>query len=147
VPKNHTFKIGDHEYLTSEHPGTEGQRVSWALLGSAAEPLGRLLGQVFSEEGALDRLQAEGATLTSMVDGLDLAKAGADLGSILALVDGPALTRQILRHTLRDDQPLDRDAVFDEAYAGNYAEMFRAVFKVAMINGFFPVPISSTRER
>ena len=50
----------------------------------------------------------------------------------------------VLRYTNRDGEPLISSksgkptGVFDEAYAGNYMELGRALFKVAQVNGFFP---------
>ena len=105
-----------------------------ALLSAAGAPLGRLLGQVFGEEGAIALLQAN--DWDPILEKIDLAGAGADLGSILSSVDGPALTRRILDYTMRDNQPLSDDLAFDAAFSGNYLELFKIVIKVANLNKY-----------
>ena len=87
--------------------------------------------------GEKDAADLDLVSLLGSVKGLDLPGFGRDLKGALAGLNMPDLTRSILAYTLRDGKPLDKGVHFSDAYAGNYAEMGMAVWKVAAINRFF----------
>lgn len=142
-----------HSYMLNLHPAIEGQIIVWRLIAAGGEPLGRLLSDALSWEDlfgllvagikggkaeALDRLLDDPKALQGLLAKLNLRGIGVDLRAVvLSDLDVAGLARDTLRHTFRDGVPLDNDTNFDAAFAGNYAEMLRAVFRSVRENGFF----------
>ena len=148
--KTETFTLtdaegNDHTYEVYLHPAQEGAKISTVLLSSAAKPITSLLqGLLETKEGLAaiaGALKGSGASGLASLDmsSLPLAQIGADLQEILAKVD-TTIYPAILKNTLRDGKKLSQAAIYDAAYAGNYAEMYLALGRVIQINGFFPLP-------
>lgn len=150
-----SFELADadgeiHNYEVHPHDAETGQVIVWRLLALGAEPLGRLA-QGALESGALveqltETYQTGGAAAlmeldtTELAKSLDLAGMGEAIGQVLAQGKAPELTREILKQTHRDGQPLNTSVAFGNAYRRNYGEMIAAVWKVVGINRFLPLP-------
>ena len=150
-----------HTYQTHLHaPASGGMEIMWTLTALGAEPLGRLV-HGFASSGALMQGIAAGMqsatnragdtggpfeALSDMEIDIDFASLGADLRKVLMLLDSHDLARRIMSRTLRDGKRLSDDAAFNEAYVGNYWEYQRAVWKVVMLNRFFPLLGTSSTE-
>lgn len=137
----HRFTLVDrdgatHEYITDAHPATEGEAIVLQLAALAPEPL---LAAIDSLKGSIGKSLDEDVStlLEQALDQVDWSALGGPLASALSRMDGQALRRAILKHTMRDGKRLAGDA-FEKAYARNYGELFRAVVEVCRFNGFFP---------
>jgi len=156
----HDYAGNPHTYTVVLHKPSEGMQISYEMIRAGGPALPRLIGLVLSDDGVLKKLADAAESLKSddknldladivklVSDHVDLRAAGADLESVLASLDGPSLARRILSRSLRDGAALGNDTNFDTAYAGNYAEMWLAVVKIAQANRFFPVPTGSTSAK
>lgn len=140
----HSFELKDadgnlHEYRVVPHKATDGFQVTLRLIALGAEPLGRLADSVFSGQGdvSLNMIMDD----ASVVEGLAFAAVGADLsrGILSSAMNVPALVRGILKNTLRDGKPLDKDLNFNDAFSRNYLELMLAVYEVVKVNRFLPL--------
>lgn len=124
---DHEFELTDaegkrHTYKVELHPGGEGYALSLELTRLGLPLLGKAV--TLLEGGDEDDIDIDAATEVA--------------AKVLGSIDGPELTRRILKHTLRDDVPVE--AVFDTFARGNYAEVYQAIGQVIAANRFFPVP-------
>lgn len=164
----HRFTLTDrkgqvHDYMVQEHPAGEGMTLMYELVGLGAPAVLALISAALRAEDLVGTVMAtlragasegeaseEGgpevgtADLSRMLGKAELGAVGQDIAKALATGKAPALTRKILARTLRDQRRLSDEGVFAMAYQANYAELLMAVWKVASINGFFPVPSMST---
>jgi hypothetical protein len=150
----HSFQLSDargglHDYVVTEHPAGDGMGIMYGLLELGAPTVLGLAGAALKSEDLLGAvLDAVGggerdfgvSDLGRALSGLDLSTVGPELARALGTGRAPALTRQVLAHTLRDGKRLRDDAQFNMAYQANYAELLTAVWRVCTINRFFPVP-------
>ena len=131
LPVNPTFELKDadgqpHTYLVVPHPPDEGQRILWTLMAGGVEPLAAAAGGLLAKGGTLAELMDQ--DLGDLFGDLDWASVGKGLKSTLVSGDMPGLTKQLMRHTLRDGRELADPAVFAGAYQRNYWEMTRALW-------------------
>ena len=162
------FKLRDaqnieHHYTVKCHNTTQGQPIVFALMAHMSTPVLRLIGSALRSESSIDDVmdavqaamdsedgdddeadEVADATISSVLDGIDLAALGNDLRDTLLTPAVGNLPAQILRHTNRDGVPLFRvdGAIntFDEAYKRNWMEYGLALWKVVAVNGFVPIP-------
>jgi hypothetical protein len=140
----------EHRYTVVLHDAVAGQAIMWDLVALGAEPMARLAESALKSEqviaGLSSALASGGAGklldggAAELLGGLDLGSVGADVKRAITSMPMPKLTRDILRHTTRDEKPLANDGVFGSAYQGNYGELLRAVWEVAKINRFLSLP-------
>tara|TARA_R110000824_G_scaffold30668_7_gene100633 strand:+ start:7367 stop:7864 length:498 start_codon:yes stop_codon:yes gene_type:complete len=129
-----------HEYIVQRHGLDDGLRIISALVVVGGQPLGTLL------QGGIGKMIAEGGTLGEHLDkdigqllsGVDFADVGRDLSLAVARSDMPGLMKLLLQHTHRGGLPMRDPIARDAAYQGNYAEMFRIVWRVIQANNFLP---------
>lgn len=122
----HTFKLKDregkeHAYETTAFRPTPGSALRARVAAVVAEPL--LIGLYELRRGA------EG----------DAGKVALALRSSLQSLPAD-LIPAILEHTNRDGSPLSVEAVFDDAYERNYAELDGAIWEVVKYNDFLSLP-------
>lgn len=127
----------EHSYLVSYHGASEGLEIVAKLGALVAPSLGKLVSALSDGDGLSAVLDAsfKATDLEGMLKLLDWSLVAGELK--LALMD-PALVplvKRILRHTVRGKTPLEMG--FDQAYRANYAELYKAVWEVIRINGFF----------
>jgi len=121
-----------HAYDLLPHPTTSGQEIMWALYRAGLPALLEAVG------GAL-----KGSSLSDVLDGqieaLPLGEAGERLMEGILRASPARLTRDLLRHALRDGERLDLDEVFDRVYARNYLELLQALRFAIEANRFLPL--------
>jgi hypothetical protein len=61
------------------------------------------------------------------------------VSALLQTVDVDFVQKKMFVTIMRDGQPLSTDDVFDNAYSGNYTEMWTALYEVVRHNGFLPL--------
>lgn len=121
-----------HEYAVLPHPTTEGQEIMWALYRAGLPALMEAIGGA-AAGGDLQSL------LGGTVDALPLGEAGERLMEGVLRSSPARLTRDVLRHTLRDGERLDDDEVFDRVFRRNYWELLNALRIVIEANRFLPL--------
>lgn len=149
-----------HSYYVTLHPFDSGSRISYELVRAGGPALPRLLAMVLADGGVLEKLQDSlgaaggeaslddlGGIVGDIAKSIDLRAVGADLESVLHSLDGADLAKRVLSRAVRDGKPLSEPENLTAAYAGNYAEMWTAVLKIAQANRFFPVPTGSRKAK
>jgi hypothetical protein len=154
----HKFTLADregmeHAYQCTEHPADEGFDLQLDLAEiMATVPPVILAGleameSMDSEEAAK---QGQGPTPPSF-NPATLAGAAAAVPQAIAKAGGSRLVIRILKHTKRQAaegsnfQALSSELQRDEAYAGNYAEMYKAIWEVVKAN-FDPFSMVNTDD-
>lgn len=124
------FKIGNVNYMTRKFPAREGLALHMKLIGTVSSSLG----------GLFETVSAEGASV-------DVGKLAPHITSLIDTIieKDPELTLffKALKYTTRDGKLLNDGDNFDDAYAGNYEELFSAFIEVIKINNFFTKIIGS----
>lgn len=144
MPQNHTFELNDgqgqaHRYTCALHPPSrDGVALALDLAALGLEPVARLAQGVL-KDAKVESVQALLDDKT-LFERLDLAKVGADLRAALLMPQAATLPRRLLSNTTRDGKDLGTDFAFDEAYAGNYLELAKALWEVVRANRFLPLP-------
>lgn len=143
-----TFTLRDaegveHQYEVVHHPATEGQAIMWELVALAAAPLGALIKGLLSGTEPINfrALLDDPEGMTRLGTMIDFGKVGGDVKTALASGSMPQLTAKILSRTRRSNEEgrmveLANRSNFDAAYTGNYAELLKAVWRVAQANRF-----------
>lgn len=122
-----------HSYKVDLHPGSKGARLAIKLYSLAGEPIGELI-QTYMKVENIDLDSENGAQrLLSEVDFSDVAK---HVRAALTKLDTDELIDDVFCYTRRDGQDLSKRTYFDQAYRGNYGELFRAAWKIVQANGF-----------
>lgn len=118
--------FGDaHEYYLVLFPSGQGFRLACRLLRIVGGMLGRSW-DALSPMDIGDKLQEVSGILESKIHGESVAKALEMLATQILDEGGEVFVREILQHTHRDGQKVQ--AYFDPAFAGNYGELFHAVY-------------------
>lgn len=144
-----------HAYDIEPHAADEGQGIVFRIMALGAEPLGSIIQAVATageirdmiadkmEEGGIDAvLEIDYLSVLATVDFTRLGKA---VKEVLATGEAPDLVRAVLKHTRRDDIPLDKDGNFGRAFQANYGEMLAAAYYSIKVNRFFvPLDILTT---
>jgi hypothetical protein len=120
-----------HTYDVALHPGLEGSQIALRLYTMAGEPLGELV-QTFAQSDDLDGEDDAGELLSEV----DMSSVVSNIRDAIMSLDSEAFLLEVLKYTDRDGQPLKKEINFDEAYRGNYGELWQAVWKVIEANGF-----------
>jgi hypothetical protein len=115
-----------HNYMIACHPAVDGLRLAQQLFALAGPSLGKLI------EG----LRGAGASSSLLDLDLDLGALLNEVSQAVASSDLPGLVSALLRHTVRDSQMLNNDAMINQAFGGNYGEIAEAVSAVVEVNGF-----------
>lgn len=132
-----------HDYTMTLHLGGEGSILAMQIMGFIAEPA---LNAVM---GLLEHSGGTGAQLldlqtSALFDGLDQSTIGPALGRILTNPDAHKIVRRdLVKYVHRDGKPLAQDTNFDQAFQGNYGELFKVVWEVAKRNRFLPLGSTS----
>lgn len=141
-----SFEIDGHTYTTTLIPAEEGIDLIARLLALVGEPLAALVEGLLRDPAKVAALvkaatdENDATKIDALLGGASLSGMGAALRSGLGSVKAAPLIRDLLKWTIRDGAPLRDPAAFNAAYRGNYAEMFRAVWKVIAVNRLFPLP-------
>jgi len=109
--------INSHEWETSPWDGMHGLRMQARL----AKLIGPAIGQ------------AGGADQQALME-MDV---GAVVGALVERVDDketPQLIRDMLHGTSVDGQDITMDAVFNQHFAGNYAELYEGLAHIVRVN-------------
>ena len=139
-PDVYEFELTDrhgevHEYTMAYHPGDEGLDIVLDLGALLAGPLASMLGLAFGS----GKLSLDSELSAEAMAAIDWSALGNDLQRHLAAPSSRGLIMRILKHTARDGAPLGKARNFGRAYAGNYAELFDALWAVVEGNGFLPL--------
>ena len=116
----------DHSYTLMPHPTTDGLKLGGKILSVVGVP---------SIKAILGGTPSKGSVLDSEIDPEALEKGFGEL--VAKLLDGQFidLVKDLLKHTTRDNMPLDNPAVFDGAFQANYGELAEALIWVIIQNG------------
>lgn len=136
----------EHSYTVVLHPAREGQRITFRLVGAAADPLGRLVAawakmddaQVALAQGVAGLVKAE-IDINKVVESVDWSQVGADVRALLWHESMTDIVCDIFAHTIRDGAPMSNGTAYDKAYRGNYWELMQAAWRIVQANGFFPL--------
>lgn len=143
-----TFLLADaagtqHLYEVMPHNAEEGFAISAQLVELGAPVLLAALAPLLSagggEDGTVGGLMERDAG--EILRQLPIAEIGARLGPIVAAL--PKMREQLLRHAARDGVKFVSKGAFNTAYQGNYAELYMALFRIVLGNGFLPLPATS----
>lgn len=136
-PIKKTFSIGENQYTTQLIPADEAWPLACEILALGAEPLARVLGTWIAAE---DSLQESGASVEGLQEALaqvDWTSIGGDVAEALRfLAKNKPLMKRLLVTTWRNNKHLDHPDVFNEAFTGNYKELFLCLKEVVRLNGF-----------
>ena len=131
-----------HKYSVMLHPASAGVRLSVQLV--------RLLGPTLLAVADMSVAGPMGDTDASSI--LEKIDSSAISGAFAALedVDSDKLLAQLFAQTTRGGHALTSggalNETFNNAYRGNYLEMWQAAVKVVMLNNFLPLDsISGTK--
>lgn len=137
-----------HQYVCQRHRGSAGLALCQKLSGAAIEPLVAGLGPVLLvlvKSLGIDGLKSLSLEMVldhpEILDAIHPEKLAVSMReALMSLQPGDAYS--ILEFTNRDGKPLANNGQatqsFDEAYAGNYLELARALWEVCTHNRFFP---------
>jgi hypothetical protein len=156
--QTHNFTLADrhgeeHAYQCTEHPTDEGFDLQLDL----AEILATVPSVVLAGLEAMESLDTPddakpgNAPAPPVFNPAALGGAVAAIPQAIAKAGGHRLLVRILKHTKRQAvdkgtfQPLSSELQRDEAYAGNYAELYRAVWEVVKAN-FDPFSMVNTDD-
>ena len=126
----------DHEYLCIEHPFDEG----FDLHLKVAEVFAQMIGSALGAMGGWNEMSGDLISVNLRA----LPKAIAENG-------GSKLIAELLEHTKREGEsngqlmPLNQPVNRSEAYSGNLAEMYRAVWEIIKAN-FDPFSMVNTTD-
>ncbi len=156
-----TFDITDrrgvaHTYNVRYHDASDGPEggatISLRLIAAGIEPLGRIIAETLKavQDNAeikakiVDALTnpASVVQITDLIDSATVARFAADARAVMmsGAIDAK-LVRAIIANAWRDGVRLSSsDAAWNEAFNGNYVEMYTAAVRIAQENGFFPLP-------
>lgn len=121
----------EHEYRVDVHPSREGSKLMLALAATATEPVLQTIRMYASE--AEDGKAPQG--LGDIVKHPKFSELGVALRSALLELD-PEMLELLFRYTYRDGKRLASVAEYDRAYAGNWGEWTKALWKIVQVNGF-----------
>lgn len=141
----------NHQYDVAMHPAIEGMQVSAQLgslgiptlvvaLGSALESqeMRAAVAQAFAKGGSSTDKSRGLDELMRIAGGFDFSTIGTEVRTALQDPRLATLVRAVLQHTTRDDVVLSGDVALNGAFTGNYMEMWKAVWEIVQVNGFFP---------
>ncbi|MEL6349400.1 MAG: hypothetical protein AAFV53_40230 [Myxococcota bacterium] len=157
-----TFTLHDrngdpHDYEVTLHPPMEGLIISQQLASLGLEPITQAIEGVLPHlargfMAAQEAANKAGRDTISMMDfavdpealvwDLRVGRVGEQLSAAIRRLD-VGLVQKILAKTTRDGRPMGSsrriNSDFDDAYRGNYTELFVACGRVIAINGFLPL--------
>jgi len=107
-----------HSYVCIQHGAREG----FTLLPRISTVVSGPLGQLAEASGGSD---GDTSLLDAQISGTAVAEALSKLSEALVAEGGVQLLLDVLKYTTRDGQKVE--AVFDQAYQGNYGELLSAV--------------------
>jgi hypothetical protein len=132
------FEINDHKYVCTPHPAREGMGFAKRVVGAAVAPLLRVLDAAFRDGSVKPGASfADPEVLSALLDKMDLSGVAADMRAAIEALSEDEIVA-LFKYTTRDGQKLSNSAVFDSAYAGNWAEFYQAVAHVVRVNKFLP---------
>jgi len=148
-----TFEVEDysgkiHKYRFELHPPTnDGIALSLELMALGGTPLLGAIKEVASVTVAKKK-KGEKFSIADALDlNLDIGSIGENLQRSLLSPQAGSIPQRLMKHAARDGQPLDNPFNFDQAFAGNYLELGKAMYEVIIANRFLPLPsISGENE-
>lgn len=153
----HNFTLADrdgaeHAYQCTEHPTDEGFDLQLDLAEiMATVPAVILAGLEAMESMDPDKAKPAKGPAPASFNPAVLGGAVSAVPQAIARAGGSTLVKRILAHTKRQAvaqgtfQPLSSDLQRDEAYAGNYAELYKAIWGIVKAN-FDPFSMVSTDD-
>lgn len=137
----HEFTLSDadgasHRYQVTAHPPDEGEQIVAALAALSVAPMVVAIGGMLLEGDTLDPAELLGEL--DVTTSSDLAELGDAIRASLQGAGLPKLRAALLHYAIRDGKQMRDPVPFGQAYARNYAEMYRACWEVARYNRFFP---------
>jgi len=132
-----------HNYTMTLHLGGEGSLLAMQIMGFVAEPaIGAMLGLFDRATGSVTDLLS--LDVSALLDGIDAASVGPAIAGVLADPKTHRIVkRDLVKYVHRDGKPLSNDTNFDQAFQGNYAELFKLCWEVAKSNRFLPLGSTS----
>lgn len=131
------FEINDHKYVCTPHPAREGMGFAKRVVGAAVAPLLRVLDAAFRDGTIKPGAAIDAEFLGALLDKMDLSGVAADMRAAIESLSEDEIVG-LFKYTTRDGQKLSNSAIFDSAYAGNWAEFYQAVAHVVRVNKFLP---------
>lgn len=148
--EQHTYRVSKKHTPMSRGQGPSGLKLINYVATVAAEPIARLLesnagslmetytqkartGEGMGQEDILDSVDSDDLNDVNM----DFASAVNALVDAYDSIDPEDVFQKLFYFTTRDGQQLAKAQNFNQAYAGNYVEAFKAAYKVCQFNGFF----------
>jgi hypothetical protein len=109
-----------HDYNMTRHLGGEGSMLTGSVV---------------------DLMKQDIATL---LDGVDASSLGPAIAEVMQDPKAHRLVRKdLMKYVTRDGKPLANDTNFDQAFQGNYSELFTLCWEVAKRNRFLPLGSTS----
>jgi hypothetical protein len=151
----HTFSLtdrdgADHQYRCTEHPTDEGFDLQLELAEILATVPSVVLALLEALEGAKPPDDDDDDSSPQPSDPLAVSKALRELPRAIIRAGGSKLVIKILKHTERQEGAegttfvkLNATIARDNAYAGNYRELYRALWEVMKAN-FDPFSLVNT---
>jgi hypothetical protein len=125
------FTIDGNEYVTVAHAPSQATDLALEIYAQLSGPGISLL------QGLTDA--QDNVSMDDDVDELlkyfDTDKISGQVSGALSSLDEKHL-RELFRKTARNGKDLSVDAVYDEAYAGNWGEWLQAIYQIVQANGF-----------
>lgn len=135
-----------HQYSLTLHPGGEGSLIAMQLAAMVSEPIIGLLTGLLSGSGSVSLKGLLDADLGAMLEALDASSIGPSVAKALASPEAQRMIRSdFVRYIARDGKQLSNATNFDQAFQGNYLELFKLSWEVAKRNRFLPLDAISKK--
>jgi hypothetical protein len=134
-----TFVIRGANYQVTPHPPSELGGFALRLMALASGPLAALI----TSQKNLSPNMSVGDVDLSNISPTEVQKA---LVTVVEHITEQEL-RRLFAYAVRNGKDLSHDLNYDEAYRGNWAEWYQAIFQILKSNGFFDFLSSSTTRK
>lgn len=123
----------EHKYRVDVHPSREGSDLMLALCSILSEPFLQGIRLVTAE---MEQGKAfKDVDISKILRKADLSDLGGSLRTAVLSLDGDIL-HAFFKYTYRDGERLAGQGAYDRAYAGNWGEWSKALWKIIKVNGF-----------
>ena len=128
-----------HDCTLTLHLGGEGSLLAMQIMGFFAEPaISAMLGLLDKSRGSVADLMS--LDVSALLEGIDAGAVGPAIGKVLADPMAHRMVRHdLVKYTYRDGKALADATAFDQAFQGNYSELFTLCWEVAKRNSFLPL--------
>ena len=128
-----------HKYVCEFHPfESDANVLAWRLLELMSEPLAKMIPALFPSGGKMSSANLQSIAEELNFSGDELMIVVKDIGNLIGKLNMPALTNELLKYAVRDGKALSDPDNRDDAFSGNFGEVYKALYQIVRQNNFFP---------